>query len=237
MKIFIVEDEIFQLEDVQIILEELGHECIGHTDDPFEAQERIGDLLPDAVLVDIHLHHRKSGIKLAARLKSLFQIPIIFTTTDQSDETMAEALETEPVTFLTKPIHAGDLKAALMMAQNYAKLQQKSSNIEDDLYIRHLEKLVKVSMREILYVFSDSKNYCSLIVKGGKKYTFRNSVTGFLKLLDDTHFIQVHRSHVINLNHIQAYHEGNQSIELSGFEVPVGRAYKQELFKRMKIVK
>jgi len=236
MKIFIVEDEVFQLEDLQIILEELGHDCVGHDDDPFMAQEKIGELLPDAVLMDIHLHQRKAGIKLAARIKSLYQIPIIFTTTDQSDETMAEALATEPVTFLTKPINPGDLKAALLMAQNYSKLSSNTASIEDDLFIKHLEKLVKVPMGDILYVFSDTKNYCSLITLDGQKYTFRNSVSGFLKLLDGQHFIQVHRSHVINLNQLKSYHEANQTVQLSSFEVPVGRTYKQELFKRMNIV-
>jgi len=236
MKVFIVEDEAFQLDDLQIILEELGHECIGHDDDPFMAQEKIGDLMPDVILMDIHLHQRKAGIKLAARVKSLYEIPVIYTTTDQSDETMAEALATEPVTFLTKPINPGDLKAALLMSQNYKKLSKDTESIKDDLFIKHLDKLVKVPMADILYVFSDTKNYCSLITLSGQKYTFRNSVSGFLKLLDDAHFIQVHRSHVINLNHLKSYHEANQSVELSSFEVPVGRTYKQELFKRMNII-
>jgi len=236
MKVFIVEDEVFQLEDVQIILEELGHDCVGHSDDPFDAQEKIAELLPDVVLMDIHLHQRKAGIKLAARIKSLFQIPIIFTTTDQSDEVMAEALQTEPVTFLTKPINAGDLKAALLMAHNYTQLTTKSTILEDHIYIKHLEKLVKVPMAEILYVFSDTKNYCSLITKDKSKYTFRNSITGFLSQLDTAHFIQVHRAHIINLNHIQSYHEATQTVDIAGFEVPVGRSFKQELFNRMNII-
>jgi len=51
MNVYIVEDDIFHLEDIKITLEELGYVCIGSSDDPFEALDQIGVLLPDAVIL------------------------------------------------------------------------------------------------------------------------------------------------------------------------------------------
>ena len=64
MNIYIVEDELFHLEDLKITVESLGHRCVGHAADPFDALEGIDQHEPDVVLIDVHLQGKQAGIAL-----------------------------------------------------------------------------------------------------------------------------------------------------------------------------
>lgn len=237
MDIYIVEDEIFQLEDLKITLEELGHDCVGHSDDPFEAQEQIGQSKPDLVLMDIHLNGRQAGIALARSIKKLYQLPVIFTSSDRSIEIISDAADVTPVAYLTKPVNAGDLQAALIIAKKQIEaIPKEAPNLDSDLFIKHGNKLVKVAMADILYAYSDSKNYCTLVTSESKKLTFRNSILGFHKLLDPTIFVQTHRAHLVNLSKVDSFHENDQTVEIQGNHVPVGRTFRSRLLDRMKIL-
>ncbi len=237
MNLYIVEDEFFQLEDLKITLEELGHNCVGHSDDPFEAQEQIGQSGAEAVLMDIHLHGKLAGIALARRVKALCQLPIIFTSSDRNITVMEEAADVAPVAYLTKPINPGDLQAALILAQK--QIVQASHTTEapnKTIFVKNGNKLVKVAMEDILFAHTDTKNYCTLVTVQNQKLTFRNSILAFYKLLDPKMFIQTHRSYLVNLQQIDCIHENDQTIEIQGHHVPVGRTFKAALYERMKVL-
>jgi len=237
MKIYVVEDEVFHLEDVLISLEMLGHQFVGHSDDSITAIKEIEAQQPDLVLMDIHLHGKEAGITLARMIKSMFQLPIIFTSSDRSSTVIDAATDVEPIAYLTKPIDEAALRAALLLAEKKrTPIVQDTNKIEDSLFIKHGDKLVKVALSSIVYAFSDTKNYCSLITEGGKKLTFRNSLSGFIKLLDPNQFLQVHRAHVANLSFIDSYKESEQTLILGEHHLPVGKSFKKELFKHMRIL-
>ncbi|SNR17373.1 LytR/AlgR family response regulator transcription factor [Tenacibaculum jejuense] len=237
MNVYIVEDEIFQLEDLKISLEVLGHNCIGASDDPMETLDQIEKLKPDVILIDIHLQKRKSGIMLAEKIKRFYKTPLIYTTSAYDEATINEASVTKPVAYLTKPIKENDLKAALILAS-----QQIESKIKDDnnreFFARHGNKLFKIDINSILYVHTDSKNYCSIITKDERKFSVRNSISGLLKTLNNDDFIQTHRSFLINWNYIKSFSESDQSIDLKhiNLSIPVGRTYKSKILERLNII-
>lgn len=236
MKVYIVEDDIFHLEDIMITLESLEHECIGNSDDPFEAQEQIGVLKPDAVLLDIHLNGKQSGISLGKRIKSLYHIPILFTSSDYNREVMSEAADIFPVAYITKPINEKDLQAALILAQKQTREPEKETKTPSVVFVKSGNKLVKIIIETILFAHTDSKNYCSIVTSDGKKLSVRHSILGLHKLLDDATFLQTHRSYIINWQKIDSFYESDQTIEIQGHHVPVGRTYKEEVYKRLKVI-
>ncbi len=236
MNVYVVEDDILHLEDVIISLENLGYNCVGHSDESLDAIQRIEKVNPDVILIDIHLHGKEAGITLSRMIKSMFQLPVIFTTSDRSQHMIESATDVEPVAYLTKPIDDGALHAALMLAQKQNASAATINSFSSSLYIKHREKLVKVSTASIVYVFSDTKNYCSLLTKDGKKLTFRNSLLGFKKLLDPHHFVQIHRGYLVNLSFINSYSESENSLVLLEQTLPVGSTFKKELFKHLKII-
>lgn len=237
MKIFVVEDEVFHLEDILISIETLGHECVGNADDSITAIQEIEKLQPDIVLMDIHLHGKEAGITLARMVKSMFQLPVIFTSSNRDPEIIHAATDVEPVAYLTKPIDDAALQAALLLAQKKpATPNATEEKREDNLFIKHQDRLEKVAVSSIIYAFSDTKNYCSLLTKEGKKLTFRNSLSGFKKLLDPNQFIQVHRAYIANLSFINSYKDSEQTLVVGEHTIPVGKSFKKELFKHMRII-
>lgn len=68
---------------------------------------------PDMMLIDMQMPGM-SGAQLCAQLKSdplLAHVPVLFVTSDDSEETRLEALQLGAADFITKPIHADQLQA------------------------------------------------------------------------------------------------------------------------------
>lgn len=239
MKIYIVEDEIFHLEDMLISLEHLGYEAVGHSTDAFEAQEQIETLMPDVVLMDITLNGKKSGINLAKRLTEKFGILIIFTTSETGIDTINRAVEINPITYLTKPIKEQDLKAALILAQskfNNKKNQEELSFSDDTLFIKNGNKIIKVNIDDILFAHTDTKNYCTVVTNENKKLSVRHSILGLHKLLDNSIFVQTHRSYIINWSKINFFYDADQTIDIEGHSIPIGRTFKKEIYQKLNIL-
>lgn len=236
MNIYIVEDDIFHLEDIKITLEELGYACVGSSGTPFEAQEQIGVLKPDAVILDIHLHGKEDGIALAKRIKTLYQIPIFFTTSHKDKDTMKKAAEADPVAYLTKPVNKDDVQAALILARTKSFSIQDVDNKFNSIFVKSGNKLIKVNIDDILFAHTDSKNYCSLVISDDKKLSVRYSILKLSEQLESSIFVQTHRSYIINWQKIDSFHEYDQTIQIQGHHIPVGRTFKNDIYKRLRVI-
>lgn len=89
-------------------------ECIGTCASGEEAVERIPQLEPDVILMDIRLP-RMSGIECTSRLKELLPAtPIVILTVLDDDELIFRALEAGADGYLLKRSKPTDLRAALL---------------------------------------------------------------------------------------------------------------------------
>jgi YesN/AraC family two-component response regulator len=138
-KIFIVEDEVIHLEAAKICIGECGYETVGNSDSPDDAIRQIINKKADVVLVDINLNGKRQGIELAGKIIKEFQIPVIFTTCYDDCKTIEEAIETEPISYIVKPIKASNLMAAVMLA---LKKKRTDNNPSLEVLERILEKSV-----------------------------------------------------------------------------------------------
>lgn len=239
MRIYVVEDDFFHLHDIKITVQELGHEFVGSSCDVLEILDQVEQLKPDVILMDIHLNGKQEGIALAKRIKALYNLLIIFTSSDISELTISEAVEVKPVSYITKPINNNDLRAALLLAQNHltSKVELVSDAKNDDaIYIKSGTKLVKVILSSILYAFADTKNYCTLIIENDKKLSIRISISSLQKILNKKEFIQTHRAYIVNWDKVESLSEQNQEIIIKGHSVPLGRTYKEEIYKKLKVI-
>ncbi len=237
MNIYIVEDDVFHLEDIKITIEELGYFFLGASADPVDALRQIGSLKPDAVILDIHLKGKESGIELGNSIKRLYGIPVFFATSDNNKNTMSRAADIRPVAYLTKPINKDDLQAALILARKQDSISIVNTHNESgDIFIKSGNKLVKVNMDTILFAHTDSKNYCSIVTADNKKLSVRYSILKLGEKLKGSKFIQTHRSYIINWNKIDLLHEYDQTIEIQGHHIPIGRTFKDCVYKRLKMI-
>ncbi|HJW01658.1 MAG TPA: EAL domain-containing protein [Azospira sp.] len=115
-RLMLVEDERIVAFDLQLQLQELGYEVVAAVADGEAAVRQAEALLPDLVLMDIHLAGGMDGIEVAIEIQSRLQIPVIFLTAFAEDETLVRALDSRPFGYLIKPCETRELHAMIQMA-------------------------------------------------------------------------------------------------------------------------
>ncbi|WP_378172801.1 LytR/AlgR family response regulator transcription factor [Aquimarina sp. SS2-1] len=113
---------------------------------------------------------------------------------------------------------------------------QREDNQPSHLFVKCGNKLIKVAMDTIIFAHTDSKNYCSIVTDDGKKLSVRHSITSLLKALNCHLFIQTHRSYIINWHKIELFYEQDQTIMIQEHHIPIGRTYKEELYKKIRVI-
>lgn len=111
--VLVVEDDPVTADDICACLENAGYEVAGPAYDAAEARSHFAEACFDLALLDIHLDTRAEGIALAAELRALRPVPVIFLTASADDATLTKAGEIRPEHYLLKPFNAAQLKAAL----------------------------------------------------------------------------------------------------------------------------
>jgi two-component system LytT family response regulator len=98
----------------------------------------------------------------------------------------------------------------------------------DRITIPHLEGLKIIEFAEIVYLEADS-NYTIFHLMNAQKFVSSKTMGEFEPLLT-AHFFRIHKSFVINLNHVAEYSKknGNNVIMKEGSILPIARRRFQE---------
>ena len=123
-KIMIVEDESIIALDIKRSLSRLGYAITGVAASGETALLKIKDHMPHLVLMDIHLKGDMDGIQTSERIKSNFQLPIIYLTANADSSTFKSAQLTDPHAYLLKPFDERALGIAIEVALNQHRKTQ-----------------------------------------------------------------------------------------------------------------
>ncbi len=115
-KILLVEDEGLVALYLKKVLVEHGFEEIQVAKNGEEAVLKAKKSVPDLVLMDIRLGKGINGIEAVKLINSTRKIPVIYITASTDEHTHREALDTDPLAILSKPIEPEELKE---MIDNY----------------------------------------------------------------------------------------------------------------------
>jgi PAS domain S-box-containing protein len=128
-QILVVEDESIVAEDLRTSLERMGYTvpCIVFSGE--DAIKKAGETRPDLVLMDIMLMGKMDGIEAAGKIRSDYDIPVVYLTAYGDDSIQERAKITEPFGYIVKPFKERELKI----------------NIEIGLYKYRLERQLKES--------------------------------------------------------------------------------------------
>ena len=245
IRILIVEDEFITMQTLTSVLEEMDYVVSGDAMTADEAIKVLDKGETDLAILDINLKGKKDGIWLAGRIKEQYKIPFIFLTAFGDQATVRRAIDTEPYGYLVKPFNKVDIFTSIEVAlKNYAKQDHSVSEeaeteeeaepyimATDSLFIRDHYMYVKLKINDIMFIKSD-KNYLEIFLPG-KKHLVRGKLKDFMENLPREKFIQVHRSHVVNIDLVDSFGAGDVNIQ--GFKIPLGTAHKDELKKRLKM--
>ncbi|MDX6747531.1 DNA-binding response regulator [Polaribacter sp. PL03] len=218
IKIYILEDEIITQELLKETLAALDYKICGKARNAEVALKEIEKLQPDIAILDIRVEGQKTGVWLGNQL----EIPFIYLTAFNDAETIKEAINTKPTSYLVKPFNKNELFIAVELA---------ISNIKNkaQIVLKDRDKNIKIFEEDILFAKKED-HYLNLHLKDSKKL-IRASIKDFLGLVSSNSFIQVHRSYVVNKKYITAFN--SKEITIHKINIPISKTYLKNVFKEI----
>lgn len=116
INLMLVEDERVVAFDLRNQLQALGYRVGAMVGSGEEAVQRVAEVAPDLVLMDIHLEGAMDGVQAATEIQARHQIPVIYLTAFAEDDTLHRALASRPFGYLVKPWDVRELHASIQMA-------------------------------------------------------------------------------------------------------------------------
>jgi DNA-binding LytR/AlgR family response regulator len=232
LKIGIVEDEIIIADNIYNMLQNIGYVPTEPTNTYNSAIAMIEEEKPDLVLLDIQIIGTKDGIDIAHLLRNKYNIPHIFLTANSDINTVRRAKETKPLAFLVKPFTKEDLYTTIEIAfHNFIESEEASSqNPKNEiLYVKDGAYFHKIQVADILFFESSHVNV--IIHTTTKTLTTRNTLQKIVEELDAKTFVKVHRSFVININHIHSFN--SESIIINDISIPLSKNSREDLAKAL----
>jgi len=229
MRIVIGEDEILIAEHLKDIVNSFKHEVVGIGHEKSKILNIIAETKPDMVLLDIRMESKFTGIEIGKILLHQYGIPFIYITAHSDKEIIEKALPTKPSGYIIKPFKPMDVYTAIHIASDKFRRTLKDNYV----LVKDSGKKVKVYYYNILFFKSDN-NYVEIHTKT-KTYVLRSSLEKIAKQLTEDGFIKVHRSYIVNSNHIAVLN--TRYISIGFHKIPISRAnYKQvkQLFDKSK---
>ncbi|TDT74301.1 response regulator receiver protein [Litoreibacter halocynthiae] len=121
-RVMIIEDEPIIADDIEAIVEHLGHDVVGIARTRTEAVALGTSEKPDLILADIQLADNSSGIDAVNDLISaLGDVPVIFITA--FPERLLTGEKHEPAFLITKPFNDEQVRSAVSQAMFFASTQ------------------------------------------------------------------------------------------------------------------
>lgn len=237
--ILIIEDELIVSEDLKLTLEELGYGVSGQAVSYEEAINLLDKELPDLALIDIYIEGPKDGIELAQTIRQKYNIPLIFLTSFADKKTVERAKQIQPDGYLVKPFEPKDLYASIEIAfsnfvnKTKSTLPSDPNNflLKDCIYIRKDYAFEKICFNDLKWITARG-NYLELHCKE-KKHLIRSTLKDLMDRLPNEHFMQVHRSHLVNVQYIELV--DYDFVTVHNKKIPIGRSYLESIQKRLNI--
>lgn len=243
--IFIIEDEILYLEQLQLIVEKAGHKVCGFAQNAEETLKKFETSEADLALIDINLNGEMSGLEIGRWLKRFKDIPLIYITSYYNqDEYFEGAKKTGAYAFLSKPIEEVHLARTIELALNTIPEPKLSSNSahnlsayqEDTLLLRKKTKYIKIFQQDITHIVAQDK-YCVIHLKDGTTHQERITLKDLGKKLSPKLFAQIHRSFIVNLQEVEATDLSKWTINIGKHQLPLGDTYKDYFLYRFGVTK
>lgn len=240
MKVYIVDDEPLARDELRYLLNQSKQVTVlGESDCIEDAVKEITEFQPDLVFLDIELEEG-TGIELAGQLKDLEHPPaIVFATA--YDEYALQAFEADAVDYILKPFEEERILHTLEKIDKLGKIGKEDVLVVPPLRNDHNgkmafsveEKIVLIPYTDILFVES-SEGKC-IIHTLKQEYKVSEPLVEVEKRMNFRPFLRVHRSYVVNLEHIdeiEPWFNSTYNLMMNdGSKVPVSRTYIKDLKK------
>lgn len=232
LRVLIADDEMLARQRIEDLLEkEEGVTIVAQATTGNEAVERIRELHPDLVFLDVQMPGR-SGVDVANDLGPEMPVTIFVTAFDQH---AVKAFELEAVDYLVKPFDDERFVQAMQRARRAIESRGPSQPYANRIAVELRGQLRAVPVERIDYITA-SGPYAELHV-GERVFAVRERMQTLEEKLDPQHFMRIHRSAIVRIDAVDAFLRhagGDYGVRMkSGAELSVSRQKREELEGRL----
>jgi two-component system, LytTR family, response regulator len=222
-KALIIDDERLARNELKKLLQDFPEvEVIGEAANANEGIEKIEDLSPDLVFLDIQMPG-KTGFDMLTELEKAPHV--IFTTA--YDEFALKAFEVNALDYLMKPVEPKRLADALHKLQQaeekemaaLAGAHRGTLTENDQVFVKDGERCWFVKLSDVR-LFESVGNYAKVYFASNKPLILK-SLNALEDRLDDKTFFRANRKHIVNLrmiDKVEPYFNGGLLLDLKGGE-------------------
>lgn len=248
IKAIVVDDELGARESLSKMIEKYckNIEIVAKADSAKAAYTAINDLNPDLVFLDIEMPNG-NAFDLLEKFKEI-NFDIIFTTA--YDHYAIKAIKFSAIDYILKPIDSEELIQAVARLENKkgvkttlnTQFKALLSNVKQNNKLKKVgipdgEGLIFINLTDIIRCDSDG-NYTYFILTTGKKIIASRTLGEYENMFADENFFRVHRSHLINLEHVKKYikGEGGYVVMSDNSQVEVSRRNKIDFLEKLSLL-
>jgi two-component system LytT family response regulator len=241
VKCIIIDDEKNARDNLKALVEKYCPqiEIIGMGVSGTDGLKQIEELQPDAIFLDVHMSDM-DGFSVLGRLGDIKPMVVFVTAFDRY---AMKAIRSSAIDYILKPISIKELLDAAHKLEQLMDLKRKNPGFEEG-YADALKLMAKTAQQEgpmrialpdfsgyrfesvgdLVRLESDS-NYTNIHLKSGEKVLVSKPMKHFEDFLDDTQFVRIHNSHIINLNYLKGYvrDEGGQAELMDGTRLTIAK--------------
>jgi len=193
---------------------------IGECEDALQLNTLLKTEPPDLIFLDIEMPYL-SGLDLISSIQNPPKIII----TSAYEKYALKGYEFDVVDYLLKPVTFERFVKAVDKVYHLME-KESTKNTREYLFVKSGKQLKKIFIEDILFVES-MENYVNIFTTSSKEVVY-STLKLFLESLPGNHFLQVHRSYVVNIKHIHSI-EGNM-LHVADHEIPVARNLREQVF-------
>lgn len=234
INVIIVDDEPLALDVLETYIDKIPDlNLVKKCSNALEANTALKEHDIDLMFLDIQMP-QLTGIDF---LRTLATPPKVIFTTAYANYAV-EGFELNAVDYLLKPISLDRFMKAVNKAQEQISLENKDAaptaadgDGEDYIFVKADKKLIKINYSDIVYI-EGLKDYVIIRLNNSRVITLQ-TMKSLEKKLPVSIFKRIHRSYIVNIQHIQAV-QGNmvEVIEKNQAKhIPIGKNYREELLE------
>jgi two-component system LytT family response regulator len=232
----LVDDEPKALSVLELKLNKIFPQIliIGKYTNPEEAIVHINNQSPDVLFLDINMPNY-TGFELLQHL-NIPAFELIFITA--YDHYALEAIKKAAVGYVLKPVNDDELRQAVQLAMNHIHLK-RNRVVEKKTWQKTKIALpftngFELKFPEEIIRCEGFDGYARIYLTNGEVVTSSYNIGYFNKVLVTHGFRMVHKSHLVNLNHIVKYLNEGTLVLSNHDHIPVSRIHKQDMVKLLK---
>lgn len=153
-----------------------------------------------------------------------------------AEEYAVKAFDFNVVDYLLKPVSYARFCKAIDKTIRYFGRKETSGTGEEEIFIKKGSSLVKLKIREIIYVEA-LENYVTLNTRE-ERFTIHFTMKAIENQLPAGIFLRVHRSFIINKAMIQTIKENSLDLQVGEVmkSIPVGKSFRDSLLNDINVM-